>query len=93
MRPGITPHFPIHAHEVEIEPDALTVHGATKPWRVLLRGVSAIQTVAGAAAASDALGTLLTPEPNVSGLHIQLAVVQARFSMDVIRRASELGEP
>src|SRR5436309_15686194 len=30
MRPGITPHFPIQAHDVTIEPDALTVYAATK---------------------------------------------------------------
>ncbi len=30
MRPGITPHFPIQVHDVEIAPDALTVYGTTK---------------------------------------------------------------
>jgi alpha-D-xyloside xylohydrolase len=30
MRPGITPHFPIHVHEVEVESDALTVYGPTR---------------------------------------------------------------
>ena len=30
MRPGVTPHFPVQVHEVEIEPDALTVYGATR---------------------------------------------------------------
>jgi alpha-D-xyloside xylohydrolase len=30
MRPGVTPHFPVHVHEVEVETDALTVYGATK---------------------------------------------------------------
>jgi alpha-D-xyloside xylohydrolase len=29
MRPGVTPHFPVHVHEVEIEPDALTVYAPT----------------------------------------------------------------
>jgi hypothetical protein len=46
---------------------------AAKPWRVLLRGVSAIQSVAGGEAAADALGTLLTPEPSASGLSVRLA--------------------
>ena len=36
MRPGTTPHFPIQIHDVEIEPDALTVYGATK--RLSTRG-------------------------------------------------------
>jgi alpha-D-xyloside xylohydrolase len=30
MRPGVTPHFPVQVHQVEIEPGALTVYGATK---------------------------------------------------------------
>jgi alpha-D-xyloside xylohydrolase len=30
MRPGVTPHFPVHVHEVEVEADAVIVHGATK---------------------------------------------------------------
>jgi alpha-D-xyloside xylohydrolase len=30
MRPGVTPHFPIHVHEVEIESDALTVYAPTR---------------------------------------------------------------
>ena len=46
---------------------------AAKPWRVLLRGVSAIQSVAGATSEDDALGTLLTPEPGASGLSVRLA--------------------
>jgi alpha-D-xyloside xylohydrolase len=29
MRPGVTPHFPVRVHEVEIEPDALTIYGPT----------------------------------------------------------------
>ncbi len=47
--------------------------GATKPWRVLLRGVGAIQSVAGAATEDDALGTLLTPKPGARGLSARLA--------------------
>ena len=30
MRPGVTPYFPVHVHEVEVEPDALTVYGPTR---------------------------------------------------------------
>ncbi len=30
MRPGVTPYFPVQVHEVEIEPDALIVYGATR---------------------------------------------------------------
>ncbi len=45
---------------------------AAKPWRVLLRGVGAIQSVAGGAAQDDALGILLTPEPGVSEISVQL---------------------
>jgi alpha-D-xyloside xylohydrolase len=30
MRPGVTPHFPVQVHEVEVEPDALIVYGATR---------------------------------------------------------------
>jgi alpha-D-xyloside xylohydrolase len=45
---------------------------AAKPWHVLLRGIAAIQSVTGAAAADDALGTLLTPEPGASALSVRL---------------------
>ena len=30
IRPGITPHFAVQTHDVEIAPDALTVYAATK---------------------------------------------------------------
>jgi alpha-D-xyloside xylohydrolase len=30
MRAGVTPHFPVHVHDVEIEPEALTVYAPTK---------------------------------------------------------------
>ena len=30
MRPGVTPIFPVQVHEVEVEPDALTVYGAPR---------------------------------------------------------------
>ena len=29
MRPGVTPHYPVHVHEVEVEPDALMIYGPT----------------------------------------------------------------
>ena len=47
---------------------------AAKPWRVLLRGIGAIQSATGATAEDDALGTLLTPEPGASGLSVRLAL-------------------
>jgi alpha-D-xyloside xylohydrolase len=50
----------------------LTQGRAAKPWRVLLRGISAITPEASVAAADDPLGTLLTPEPGASGLSVQL---------------------
>ena len=30
IRPGVTPYYPAHVHEVEVEPGALTVYGPTK---------------------------------------------------------------
>ncbi|MFZ0548458.1 MAG: alpha-xylosidase [Candidatus Promineifilaceae bacterium] len=36
FRPGVTPHFAIHVQDVEVEPDSLTVYGATK--RITSRG-------------------------------------------------------
>jgi len=33
MRPGVTLHFPVHVHEVEVEPDALVVYGPTRRLR------------------------------------------------------------
>jgi alpha-D-xyloside xylohydrolase len=36
MRPDVTAHFPVHVHEVEVAPDALTVYGPTK--RLITRG-------------------------------------------------------
>ena len=36
MRADVTAHFPVHVHEVEVEPDALTVYGPTK--RLTQRG-------------------------------------------------------
>jgi alpha-D-xyloside xylohydrolase len=30
MRPGVTPHYPVHVHDVALEPDALIVYGPTK---------------------------------------------------------------
>jgi alpha-D-xyloside xylohydrolase len=61
--------------EVNREGPLVHVHarGADKPWRVLLRGVSAIQWVTGATSEGDALGALLTPEPGASRLSVRLA--------------------
>jgi alpha-D-xyloside xylohydrolase len=36
MRPDVTAYFPVHVHEVEVAPDALTVYGPTK--RLVTRG-------------------------------------------------------
>jgi alpha-D-xyloside xylohydrolase len=36
MRPGVTPHFPVHVHKVEVKPGALTVYGPTR--RLTQRG-------------------------------------------------------
>ncbi len=36
MRADVTAHFPVHVHEVEVEPDTLTVYGPTK--RLTQRG-------------------------------------------------------
>ena len=36
LRPGVTGHFPVHVHEVEVEPDALVVYGPTR--RLTTRG-------------------------------------------------------
>jgi alpha-D-xyloside xylohydrolase len=44
-----------------------------KPWRVLLRGVSTIQSATGATAADDTLGTLLTPDSGANSLSMRLA--------------------
>jgi alpha-D-xyloside xylohydrolase len=33
IKPGITPAFPVHAHDVETGPDSLTVYAATRPIR------------------------------------------------------------
>ncbi|MGC8831949.1 MAG: alpha-xylosidase [Thermoproteota archaeon] len=30
MRPGVIPHYPVQVHEVEVEPDSLTVYAATR---------------------------------------------------------------
>ncbi|MBE7468052.1 MAG: alpha-xylosidase [Anaerolineae bacterium] len=38
MRAGVTPHFPVHVHEVEVAPDALTVYGPTR--RLTSRGAT-----------------------------------------------------
>jgi alpha-D-xyloside xylohydrolase len=44
----------------------ITVQGATKPWKVLLRGVGAVAHVQAGTAAADTLGTVITPETGAS---------------------------
>jgi alpha-D-xyloside xylohydrolase len=44
----------------------ITVQGAMKPWRVLLRGVGAVGYVQAGTASADALGTLITPGTSAS---------------------------
>jgi alpha-D-xyloside xylohydrolase len=50
----------------------VALEGATRPWRVLLRGVSTIAELGGARAESHALGTLLTAEAGAQELEIRL---------------------
>jgi alpha-D-xyloside xylohydrolase len=40
---------------------SITAHGATKPWRALLRGVAGVRTIEGGVAQEDPLGALLIP--------------------------------
>lgn len=40
---------------------SITAHGATKPWRVLLRGVAGVRSIEGGDARPDPLGALLIP--------------------------------
>jgi alpha-D-xyloside xylohydrolase len=46
--------------------------GASKPWSVLLRGISSIQSVEGGTPQADALGILLIPAKGAEGLTIHL---------------------
>ena len=48
------------------------VNCATKPWSVLLRRISAVQSVEGGTARADALGTLLVPEKDKKHLTVHL---------------------
>jgi alpha-D-xyloside xylohydrolase len=50
----------------------VTARGATKPWRVLLRGVAAVQSVEGGTAREDALGTPVIPAAGVGALTARL---------------------
>ena len=45
---------------------------ATKPWRVLLRGVSSVATVSGGSRNTYEQGTLVVPETGVSQLTVEL---------------------
>jgi alpha-D-xyloside xylohydrolase len=49
------------------------VPGATKPWRVLLHGIAAPQSVEGATVQAGALGTLLIPEHDAGRLSVRLS--------------------
>jgi alpha-D-xyloside xylohydrolase len=50
------------------------VHGASEPWRVLLRGVASVNSVDGCTAQPDALGTLLLPASGASRVSVHLSV-------------------
>jgi alpha-D-xyloside xylohydrolase len=50
----------------------IAVQGATKPWRVLLRGVLTVEHVQGGAVTADALGTLLTPKAGTSTVVVEM---------------------
>ena len=45
---------------------------ATRPWRVLLRGVPAVRSIESGAAQEDALGTLLIPDGGATDLAARL---------------------
>ncbi|MGI5915884.1 MAG: alpha-xylosidase [Anaerolineae bacterium] len=47
-------------------------HGATKPWRALLRGVHSVAEVEGGTAQEHLLGTLLTPNEGSNTLNVTL---------------------
>jgi alpha-D-xyloside xylohydrolase len=51
---------------------SIQARGTAKPWRVLLRGITAIQSASGATAEEDVLGTLVTPEDGVSEVRVRL---------------------
>ncbi len=50
----------------------VTVQGATKPWRLLLRNVAQVVSVAGGVVSADPLGTLVTPNAGGAALTITL---------------------
>ncbi len=49
----------------------IEVDGATKPWQVLLRGVTAVAGVSGGASVEDEQGTLLLPADGANRLAVQ----------------------
>ncbi|MCB0171098.1 MAG: alpha-xylosidase, partial [Anaerolineae bacterium] len=61
---------------LHIRRDGNTLHiqadNATKPWRVLLRGVSSVATVSGGSRNTHEQGTLVVPETGVSQLTVEL---------------------
>jgi alpha-D-xyloside xylohydrolase len=52
----------------------VSTRGASNAWRVLLRGVAAVQSVEGGAAQADALGTLVIPATGATRLNIVLGM-------------------
>jgi alpha-D-xyloside xylohydrolase len=48
--------------------------GSAKPWRIFLRGIAAVHSVAGGAAQADTLGTLVVPAEGATTLSIRLQV-------------------
>jgi alpha-D-xyloside xylohydrolase len=46
--------------------------GANKPWRILLRGVDTLHSVAGGVAQADSLGTLVIPTESETALSVRL---------------------
>ncbi|MFO7697390.1 MAG: glycoside hydrolase family 31 protein, partial [Anaerolineae bacterium] len=52
----------------------VTATGDAGEWRVLLRNLGAVSTVAGGSASSDPLGTLIVPAPGMSQVDVLLQV-------------------
>ncbi len=78
FRQGMTPHFPIHVHDVELEPDALVVYGTTR--RLTHRGDTlniGLLTVRFSSPMPDVIRVQLThhkgqrPSPPTFPLHTQ----------------------
>jgi alpha-D-xyloside xylohydrolase len=73
-------HVPTLAGEIamtlEVRREGQSMHlraqSASKPWRALLRGIGATQTIEGGVAESDALGMLVMPEQGADRLVVRL---------------------